>query len=248
MNADNAALTAAINSLMTALGSIGSSSAGSMGLLLTALFYGSNSVLIGKGSYSQSTSGTSMMVSPGFAWNATTSMVVQSPMDTTLNFAGQPAGTYYVNLGPNGIPEFDSTATNALYVVVWSGTAFTSVTLHAATFLDSAAETDLLTSTALSTTYATVLARLEYIENHLGGGGGGGVTITQLNATPSAAGPFQIAHGLGSAPRAAWIALTSNGPIWFQSVAIDGNPMFDGTNVYLKAQDGGLTGIVFLLS
>jgi hypothetical protein len=63
-----------------------------------------------------------------------------------------------------------------------------------------------------------------------------GVSITPVPLAPSAPGNFTVAHGLGAAPVAAPIEMTSGGAIWFQT------PGYDATNLYLVASDAGVTG------
>lgn len=54
---------------------------------------------------------------------------------------------------------------------------------------------------------------------------------------PGAAGNFQVAHGLGAAPSAVCVLMTSPGSIWAQ------NPTsFDATYLYLAASDASVTG------
>lgn len=71
------------------------------------------------------------------------------------------------------------------------------------------------------------------------GASGGQVIVTAsitVSVTPEAPGNFQVAHGLGRVPTAGIIQMTSSGTIWFQSPL-----MYDGTNLYLVASDGGVT-------
>jgi hypothetical protein len=65
------------------------------------------------------------------------------------------------------------------------------------------------------------------------------ITVTQLALTPGAAGNFTVAHGLGVTPKFALMQMTSGGNIWMQTPTL-----FDATNLYLVASDGGITGIV----
>ncbi len=58
-----------------------------------------------------------------------------------------------------------------------------------------------------------------------------------VSAAPSAPGNFTLAHNLGKSPRQQpRIHMTSGGAIWFQTPT-----MFDNTNLYLVASDGGVT-------
>ena len=65
------------------------------------------------------------------------------------------------------------------------------------------------------------------------------VKFASLVLAPGAPGNFTIAHGMGATPTAVVIRMTSDAAIWLQS------PIgFDGTNLYLVASDGGITGEV----
>lgn len=58
---------------------------------------------------------------------------------------------------------------------------------------------------------------------------------------PSAPGNFTVPHLLGRVPYCAIIQMTSGGAIWFQTPA-----GYDGTNLYLVASAGGITGKVII--
>lgn len=61
--------------------------------------------------------------------------------------------------------------------------------------------------------------------------------LTIVALSPSVAGNFTVAHGMGSAPLAVTIQMTSGGEIWLQS------PIgYDATSLYLVASDHGITG------
>ena len=60
--------------------------------------------------------------------------------------------------------------------------------------------------------------------------------LGQVDAAPSAAGDFTLAHMLGRTPKCAAIQMTSSGAIWFQSPT-----MYDATNLYLVASDAEVT-------
>lgn len=61
--------------------------------------------------------------------------------------------------------------------------------------------------------------------------------VTLLVDSPDS-GPFTVPHGLGAVPAAIEILPSSPGAIWGQS------PLFDGTNVYLEASEGGQTAVI----
>jgi hypothetical protein len=71
------------------------------------------------------------------------------------------------------------------------------------------------------------------------------LTAGQVAAAPSAPGNFTLAHGLGRAPYAAAICMTSGGAIWFQTNG-DGSLKWDSTNLYLVASAAGLTARVLV--
>ncbi|HEV2463536.1 MAG TPA: hypothetical protein VGT04_07015 [Acidobacteriaceae bacterium] len=71
---------------------------------------------------------------------------------------------------------------------------------------------------------------------------GGGFAIppgadpVNVSLAPEAPGPFTVAHGLGRAPKAVLISMTSSFQIWLQSPT-----GYDATNLYLVASDAGAT-------
>lgn len=70
-----------------------------------------------------------------------------------------------------------------------------------------------------------------------GSGSGPSPTAPTIVAlTPTIGGNFTVAHGLSATPTYAVIQMTSDGEIWFQT------PQYDGTNLYLTASDGEITG------
>lgn len=176
MNADNQALQAAVNGLLKTLAAAGSTL--SQGQFMQALFGTTVAAIIGNGGYAAAQNGKNLTIGTGFAWKPSASSVVQLSNALVLNFSTFAAGTYYVCLDAAGNPVIQTTQQDVLYSVVWSGTAFTSVTLKAEVFMDGADETALLHSTTNNTSYATVLARFEAIETAVksGGGGGGGLS------------------------------------------------------------------------
>lgn len=57
-----------------------------------------------------------------------------------------------------------------------------------------------------------------------------------VSVAPPNPGNFSVPHLLGRAPVGALVLMTSSGAIWFQSA-----PLFDATNLYLVASQGGIT-------
>ena len=157
-NANADSLEAAINGLQTQLAtSFGTSI--SIGDALQSIF-GSSLALIGSASYTATTSGSTLTISPGYLWRPESGMV-QNSAGGALNFSGVAAGTYYVVPDANGAATRSTTASGATHTVVWSGSSFTSVTRTAAVFLNASDDSLALTSTALGATYANLDVRLE---------------------------------------------------------------------------------------
>ncbi len=161
MNNDNSTLQTTINNLLTSIE--GSGSPASLGTLLLALF-GFSSSVIGNTSYSGTESGTNFLVGVGYAWKPSTVSLVQNQAVATLAFSGKGAGTYYITPDNTGNPTIQTIVQDALYEIVWSGTSFTSATLLSSVFMSAIDEGALLTSTTNATTYPTVVARFEAIE------------------------------------------------------------------------------------
>lgn len=57
-----------------------------------------------------------------------------------------------------------------------------------------------------------------------------------VSVAPVNPGNFTVPHLLGRTPIGALVLMTSSGAIWFQAA-----PLFDGTNLYLVASQGGIT-------
>lgn len=130
---------------------------------LEAIF-GTTTGLLGPG-YAQTTAGTTLNIATGYAWIASQKLVVKLSSPVGLNFSGQAANTYYVKLDALGTPYFDtSNSSDKLATVVWSGTAFTSVTQNMGDIWGFAEMSNMLVSAAWATTYATLKARFEALE------------------------------------------------------------------------------------
>lgn len=157
MNADNSTVQTAINNLLA------SAAASSVTDWLTAMtaMYGATITRIGFSSFKVTTSGTVATVAAGYAWLPSASAVVQLSAAVGLDFSGYASGTYYITLSSLGIPTISSSSGYNLSVVVWSGTAFTSVTDSTYVFMSSTDQNALLTSTANAATYTSLDARLE---------------------------------------------------------------------------------------
>lgn len=98
------------------------------GAAFTALF-GTENAVIGAGSYLSTGSGTDLTVAAGYAWLPSLATVVKKDTTTPLSFSGQPAETYYVSIDQSGEPSRSATITaTSVYSVVWSGSAFGTIT------------------------------------------------------------------------------------------------------------------------
>ena len=160
-NANADSLEAAVNGLQTQLAtSFGASI--SIGDALRSIF-GSSLALIGSASYTATTSGSTLTISPGYLWRPESGMA-QNGAGGALNFSGVAAGTYYVVPDASGTATRGTTAAGATHTVVWSGSSFASVTRTAAVFLNTSDDAAALVSTALGVTYVNLAARLEAIE------------------------------------------------------------------------------------
>ena len=154
-----------LNTLQSGMQGSGSAAV-SIATLLQGLFGTATAALIGAGSFAASTSGTNLLVQPGYAWYPQGLAVVQLTSAATLAFAGQAAGTYYINVNGSGTPAISGGQTAAsLFSVAWTGSAFGAVTQIAYNFLNSAQQTDALIKGA--TVYSTLGDRFAAIEGEL---------------------------------------------------------------------------------
>jgi hypothetical protein len=167
-NANNAELRAKVDPLLAQQGGGGSGQISAL-FFLMALF-GEDPALVGYDSYKCTGALALLTVDPGTAWKPSTASVVQSPLPVTIDFTGQSAATYYIAIDAAGGPSRSSSATEAYYSVVWTGTAFGAITRLANCFMIASEEQALLHSTADSADYATLLARLEADEAAIAGG------------------------------------------------------------------------------
>ena len=100
--------------------------------------------LVGPGSYAVTQAATTASVAPGAMYLAATQTVVSYYIPTTLNFAGQSPGTYYIAVSVAGVPAISSTlVAGTIYSVMWAG-AFVGQPVRIAACLDDAAEADCL--------------------------------------------------------------------------------------------------------
>jgi len=166
LNYNAATVQAAINALEVLGGGGGGGDSASVNAFFYNLF-GGTTTLIGPNSFKPAISGTTLIVAAGGAYLASLGTVVNSLAPQTLTFAGQPAGTYYVNVNSLGGVTRDLAAAEEVYSVYWSGTALSSLTRIAPAIFDGTEANAARISTALATTYLTLDARLEASELQL---------------------------------------------------------------------------------
>jgi hypothetical protein len=80
---------------------------------------------------------------------------------TTVSFSGQSGGTYYLSADITGNIVRSDTDLDALFIVAWSGSGFTSITTYAPVLDSSVDEDAARSSTALNHKYSSLDARLE---------------------------------------------------------------------------------------
>lgn len=188
LNSNNDVLEAAIDSLQTAT-SAGGSATVSVPTAYAALF-GSTVALIGAASYACTDAGSgNLSVASGYCYRPSLIAVVSKGTSTTLAFTGLTAATYYIVVGSTGTPERTDSSTEAIYSVVWTGSAFGAITRLAAIVWGASDWIAAQTSTALSASYTTLDARFEAIESLAGGGSQSANTIYAGPTAGGAAAP-----------------------------------------------------------
>lgn len=125
LNANMSAIEAAINSLQAAASSGGSLDTGKFYEVL----FGGQTTLIGITSYVPTGVSATLTVSGGGAYRSTSLTVVSFLAPTDLDFTGESAGTYYVDIDSAGLPSKNDTLTEwSVYSVGWTGAAFGTIT------------------------------------------------------------------------------------------------------------------------
>ena len=165
-NANIETLEAAINVMSGTVDTLSSAAASPTNLfnIGKAMFGPIAVALVGETSFASSTSGTNLTLQPGFFWSASAAQMAYKSTTTVIPFSGAAAGTYYIRMGIDGIPYRDTSSAAALYSVVWSGTAFTSVN-KLATYAPGYQDLlDLLSSGYSGLTYASPDKRIEATE------------------------------------------------------------------------------------
>lgn len=204
MNADASTLETVINGILTALGTSGVSE----GPFLNAIF-GNSTAFIGSTSYTQSVASTTMTISSGYAWRPDLGSVLYKGSSTALNFSGQPADTYYIVLGADGTPSIQTSSTFAMYSVVWTGSAFGTITTIAAILPNGDVTGNLQTLTIVAK--AVTLAKMaDLAANSIIGNN------TGSPATPIALSPSQVVALLGA-------EVTSNKGVASGYASLDGS-------------------------
>ena len=140
--------------------------ASSLGTLLTGsnaneAMFGAANAIIGEGSYLPAISGTDLIVAPGYWWSFSTGVVSRKLTSTTIAFAGDSAGTYYVVVDATGEPTKSASSTGAAYSVAWSGSALSAVTRLVSVAWGFLTFDAAKVSTALAATYQSLDTRLE---------------------------------------------------------------------------------------
>lgn len=158
LNSNSSMIEAALNNIQSA--QTGANGAYTVGAFLDALF-GGVTTLIGVESYKPTVSGTSLTIAMGACYIATSQIAVKSLVPGSVTFVGQGAGTYYLVPDSSGSVNRSTTSTDAIYSVVWTGSAFGAITRMANALADSYEENAARDSTALGTAYGSLDARLE---------------------------------------------------------------------------------------
>jgi hypothetical protein len=204
MNANDATIAAAINSLQSAIVGMsgGAGSSATVAAFLDALF-GSVTTLIGAYSYKPTGSGSDLTVAPGACYRASSLTVVQSIAPVVLSFTGLTAGTYYIAVDAIGSPiRLGVVDANQLYTVVWSGSAFSTITRVVKALYNATEEDDGRKSTEVGVDYPTLDIRLEGIEETAGVAATAAGIATADAAAASAAAATALANAATAQGRA----------------------------------------------
>jgi hypothetical protein len=157
-NAD--AIEGAVAILEAVLSGITGSGAISITTAFEALF-GNSVAVIGAGSYAASGSGTNLTVQAGYCYRPLLQQILHKASSTVLSFSGLAAATYYIQVDATGTPNRSDDSTEALYSVVWTGSAFGTITRLAAVAWGQSDWLSAQVSAALGASYTTLDARLE---------------------------------------------------------------------------------------
>lgn len=159
LNNNFSTLEGSVNTLETNVAAqIGSALTG--GQAFSAIF-GPSLAVIGVASCLCHGSGSILTVDAGFFWNPVSSTVVKRASSSTIDFTGLSANTYYVQIDDTGAATQSTSSSLAFYSVVWTGSAFGTITRVCALVFGAEGDLAVQTSTALAATYTSVDARLE---------------------------------------------------------------------------------------
>jgi len=159
-NANANAIEAAITVIDAVLAGITGGGALSLSAAFEALF-GATVAVIGATSYACSGSGATLTVQAGYCWRPLLQQVVSKSSSTTISFSGLTAATYYIQIDSTGTPIRSNDSTEAVYSVVWSGSAFGTITRLANIAWGESEWLGAQVSAALGASYNTLDARLE---------------------------------------------------------------------------------------
>lgn len=243
-NSNYSAIEAAVNGILSALGS---SATVNIGNLLSVLF-GSATAFLGNTSYTTSTAGTVLTVSGGYAWRPDLGTVLAKVGSTGIDFSGQSAGTYYIVLGADGTPARSSSPTFALWSVVWTGSAFGAITSVAPVFpggdLTGTYQSMTIAAGAVSLAKMAALAADSVIGNNTGsaatpiavpiGGANGVASLDGSGKVPTAQLPAAVAGALSY--QGTWNASTNTPALasgtgtkgYYYKVSVAGTTTLDG--------------------
>lgn len=160
-NANYNAIKQAVDAL-EALMSAQVSSGMNPGAAYTVLF-GTTAAVIGENSYKCTGSGTNLTVQSGFFWKPSIQSVTRLVSNATISFSGQAAATYYIQIDASGSPNRSTDITEAAYSVVWTGSAFGTITRLANVVWGAADQILTQSNAALGTSYTSLDALLEAI-------------------------------------------------------------------------------------
>jgi hypothetical protein len=165
-NANYGTIEMTINSLLGSVSSLQSGAASPINAInIGKAAFGPVAVaLVGETSFATSTSGTNLTLQPGFYWNGSTAQMLYKSTTTVLSFSGAAAATYYIRMGADGIPYRDTGSAAALYSVVWTGSAFGTITKLASYAVGYQDLLNLLSSDYSGLTYASPDKRIEATE------------------------------------------------------------------------------------
>lgn len=185
-NQNNAAIASAINGLDAQI-QAAAGAAVSEGSAFVALF-GTQAAIVGAQSYLPTVNGTNLEVAAGFFWRPSTSTLSRTVGTTVLPFTGVAAGTYYLQVDASGAVTRSTTSSEAVYSVVWNGSAFGTITRLAVIVFGAADWLAAQVSTALAASYTSLDARLEAGEALIAGAAPrASPTFTGVPSAPTAA-------------------------------------------------------------